>query len=144
MKRSLVVEQHVAADPARVYAAWTSAAGLAAWWWPQIPDTTYVVDARVGGSYDIRSQAAGIGVRGEFVRLDEPHEIGMTWHWMNDGVSAVDEMVWVHFIGVDLGTLVRVTHELAEIAGDGADQRQGWSDVLVRLAETAQQAKERR
>jgi uncharacterized protein YndB with AHSA1/START domain len=31
MNRTLVVEQFVAADPARVYAAWTSADQLAKW-----------------------------------------------------------------------------------------------------------------
>jgi hypothetical protein len=65
---TLQVEQVVGADPAR-WAAWTSADSLRAWWWPQLPDTTYDVEARVGGGYRIWSERAAIGVRGEFERV---------------------------------------------------------------------------
>jgi uncharacterized protein YndB with AHSA1/START domain len=135
MNRSLVVEQHVAAEPARVYAAWVSAEALETWWWPQIPDTTYDVDARVGGTYRIWSQQAGIGVQGEFLALDEPHEIGMTWEWLTEGEESVREQVWVRFTPVEGGTTVTVTHQLHEISGSGESQRQGWDYVLARLAE---------
>ena len=119
--------------PAR-YAAWTSADRLAAWWWPQLADATYDVDARVGGSYRIESKDAGFGVRGEFLRLDEPHEIGMTWEWMTEGESAVVEQVWIRFEAMDGGTLVRVTHQLGEVVDTDEPQRQGWESVLGRLA----------
>ena len=137
MGARLVLEQPVPADPSRVYAAWTSADGLALWWWPHIPDTIYEVDARVGGRYEIRSHAAGIGARGKFLELNVPHLIRMTWNWMNDGVSVVEEEVRVAFAPAPDGTLVTLTHELSPIAGDGEDLRQGWHDVLARLAETA-------
>jgi uncharacterized protein YndB with AHSA1/START domain len=137
MNRTLVVEQFVAADPARVYAAWTSADRLAEWWWPQLPDTTYDVDPRVGGTYRIESKEAGFGVRGEFLRLDEPHEIGMTWEWLTEGESEVSERVWVRFEAVEGGTMVRVTHELDEIVDTDEPQRQGWDSVLGRLAQHA-------
>jgi uncharacterized protein YndB with AHSA1/START domain len=136
VNRSLVVEQLVPAEPARVCAAWLSAEGLATWWWPHLTDTVYEVDARVGGAYLIQSDSAGIGVRGEFLLLDEPHEIGMTWEWLTDGEGAVREQVWVRFESVDGGTLVRVTHELAPTVQSDEDQRQGWEHVLSRLAET--------
>ena len=137
MGATVVLEQPVPAEPDRVYAAWTSADGLARWWWPHIRDTTYEVDARVGGSYDIRSEAAGIGVRGEFLELDEARLIRMTWNWMDDGVSQVEERVRVGFAATPDGTLVTLTHELSPLSGDGGDLRQGWHDVLARLAETA-------
>jgi len=135
MGAKLVVDQAVAADPARVYAAWTSAEDLARWWWPHIPDTTYEVDARVGGRYQIRSSSAGIGAGGEFLELDEPRLIRMTWSWMDDGVSQVEEQVRVGFAPIPDGTLVTLIHELSPLAGDGEDLRQGWDDVLARLAE---------
>jgi uncharacterized protein YndB with AHSA1/START domain len=136
MNRSLVVEQFVPANPREVYAAWTSAVALATWWWPQIPDTTYDVDARVGGAYRIWSQEQGIGVRGEFLRLDEPHEIGMTWEWLTEGEESVLEQVWVRFTPADGGTTVSVTHRLHETVESDESQRQGWEYVLGRLAET--------
>jgi uncharacterized protein YndB with AHSA1/START domain len=72
MPRPLVVEQHVPAPPERVYAAWMSAENLAQWWWPHIPDTVYEIDARVGGKYEIRSDAVGIGAQGEYLELNPP------------------------------------------------------------------------
>ena len=136
MGATLVLDQPVAAEPAQVYAAWASANGLSRWWWPHIPDTTYNVDARVGGRYEIRSAAAGIGVRGEFLELDLPHSMRITWNWMNDGVSGVEEHVTVDFTPTREGTLVALTHQLADSAGDGDDLRQGWHNVLARLAGT--------
>lgn len=136
MGATVVLEQPVPAEPSRVYAAWTSADGLARWWWPHIPDTIYEVDARVGGRYEIRSDSAGIGARGEFLELDEPRLIRMTWNWMNDGVSEEEE-VRVAFAPTPDGTLVTLIHQLSPIAGDGEDLRQGWHDVLARLAEAA-------
>ena len=137
MGATLVLDQPVAAEPAQVYAAWVSAGALSRWWWPHIPDTAYNVDARIGGRYEIRSEAAGIGVRGEFLELDEPHRIRITWNWMDDGISEVEEQVRVDFGPTPDGTLVTLTHELADTSGDGDDLRQGWHDVLARLAGTA-------
>jgi len=139
MGATLVLDQAVAAEPAQVYAPWVSADGLARWWWPHIPDTTYDVDARLGGRYEIRSEAAGIGVRGEFLELDEPNRIRISWNWMDDGISEVEEQVRVDFTSTSDGTLVTVTHQLADSAGDGDDLRQGWHDVLARLAATARE-----
>lgn len=133
MNPVLIVEQHVASDPASVYAAWTSADRLAAWWWPQLSDTTYAVDATVGGHYRIESKGAGIGVRGEYLRLNPPHEIAMTWEWLTDGEADPPEQVSVRFEAVDGGTLVRVTHEPATPEAT-TTYREGWESVLDRLA----------
>ena len=130
----LLVTGEVRADPSTTFAAFTSAAALARWWWPHIPDTTYAVDARVGGAYEIRSQAAGIGVRGELLELDEPHFIQMTWIWLDGAEEGPTEEVRVGFTERGDGTLVTVEHSLAPASGDGSDLRQGWESVLGRLA----------
>ena len=118
----------------QVFDAFTQADLLAQWWWPHIADTTYALDARTGGAYEIRSQMAGIGVRGQFVALQPPSHIRLTWNWLNDGVSEVEEAVDLHFEPADNGTALTLTHYLSPQAGDGASLRQGWSDVLGRLA----------
>ncbi len=59
----------------------------------------------------------------------------MTWNWENDGVSEVRETVSVLFDANETGTLVRVVHQVDDIAGDPESQRQGWESVLGRLAE---------
>jgi uncharacterized protein YndB with AHSA1/START domain len=128
-----VVEQHVPADAAAVYAAWTDADRLARWWWPHLPDTRYVLDAREGGGYLIETDAAGIGIRGEFVELDPPRLIRFTWTWLNRGVPVVEEPVSVTFQPQRDGTLVTVTHELADLPDHAENIRIGWEDVLGRL-----------
>ena len=134
MPDTIRVEQHVAAPPEAVFDAWLTADALARWWWPHIPDTTYAIDARPGGAYAIRSAAAGIGVEGEVVAIDRPQELQLTWRWLNDGIAQVEEPVVVAFAAEDDGTLVVVTHELDDLAGEGDGIRQGWESVLGRLA----------
>lgn len=129
----VVLTHHVPAPLAAVYAAWTSAELLATWWWPHLPDTTYQIDARIGGSYRIRSEAAGIGARGRFTELDEPHRIGMTWIWETGEELSPADTVTVDFGEQDGGTLVTVTHVVVTPGADTSGLRQGWSDVLARL-----------
>ena len=87
----LVVTQHVVAPVGQVWSAWTSAEGWARWWWPQWEDTEYVVDARPGGPYSARSAQGGTGVEGEFVTLEAPRRLEMTWRW--DGEAAEDRVI---------------------------------------------------
>ncbi len=134
MDATIVVERPITAIPARLYAAFLDADELARWWWPHLPDATYRVDPRIGGSYEIRSEAVGIGVMGEYQELEPDRRILMTWHWLDEGVPQAPEVVAVEFVPQDDGrTVVVVTHELAEPARDGDDIRRGWEDVLDRL-----------
>jgi uncharacterized protein YndB with AHSA1/START domain len=125
----------VPAAPERAFDAWLTADELAAWWWPHIRDTTYTIDARPGGSYAIRSAAAGIGVEGEVVSIDRPRALRLTWRWLDDGVAQVEEPVTVAFEADGDGTRVVVAHALDELAAEGDGIRQGWESVLERLAE---------
>jgi uncharacterized protein YndB with AHSA1/START domain len=133
MDDRVVVEQHVPAEPAVVYDAWTDAATLARWWWPHMPDTRYEVEGRVGGTYLIQSDEVGIGIRGEFVELVPPRRIRFTWNWLNRGVPVVEEPVTVELEPAGDGTLVTVTHELADLPDHAENIRIGWVDVLGRL-----------
>ena len=129
------IEQVVAAAPQRVWSAWTTPEGLAAWWWRHLPDTAYVVDARRGGQYRISSVQAGFSVRGTFQRVDEPRELVFSWVWRTGSEEEPEDRVTVGF--ADLGndtTRVVVGHQMSS-GGSGGDYRQGWSDVLARLGE---------
>jgi uncharacterized protein YndB with AHSA1/START domain len=128
----ITMTQEVAAPPDRVFEAWVDPERLASWWWPHLPDTTYDLDARVGGGYVIRSRSAGIGVHGIFEVLEPPDRLELTWVWEDDGLDGPAERVTVEFRGTDHGTLVTVRHT-TEAAG-AAGFRQGWTDVLERLA----------
>ena len=137
MDRTVVVERRVDRPRQEVFAEWTTAESLARWWWPHIPDTTYRIDARAGGSYAIRSAAAGIGVEGDVVEIDEPHRLSLTWRWLNEGAPEPEEPVELTFAEDGDGTLVTVRHELDEASDQGDGIRQGWESVLDRLAGVA-------
>ena len=135
MNPPVVLTQRVPAPPATVFAHWTKAELLATWWWPQWPDTTYEVEARVGGAYRIRSDGAGFGAHGIFTELDEPHRIAMTWVWETGDETSPEDTVSVDFAEHDGGTLVTVTHVVVAAGEDTSGLRQGWIDVLARLAQ---------
>lgn len=133
MSNELVITQHVPAPPQEVYAAWLTPQGLARWWWVNIGDTTYEVDGREGGDYVVRSESAGIGVRGTFTTLTEPTLIEFTWIWLDGEVAGPQEFVRVDLAPQDGGTLVTVTHQVAQ--ADGVESyRQGWEHVLGNLS----------
>ena len=127
----ITMSQVVHAPPEQVYAAWLDPDQLATWWWPQIPDTTYELDAVVGGGYRIRSEAAGMGVHGTVVALEEPHRIELTWVWEDGDEHGLEERVVVHLAAHGHGTELTVRHWTESEGAD--DFRQGWTDCLERL-----------
>jgi uncharacterized protein YndB with AHSA1/START domain len=137
--RTLVLERHVPARSASVYAAWTEVDLLARWWWPMLPDTEYVVDARVGGLYRMASNTAGFGVHGQFTTVDPARRLVMTWCWEDGADRGPIEIVTVDFVTNDVadppGTTVTVTHPCSDI--DNLEQ--GWTHVLDRLVAFADQ-----
>lgn len=133
MTQTLVVTQQVPTEPGTAYTAWLTPQALATWWWVGMPDTTYEVDGRVGGSYRIVSEQAAIGVEGRYLTLRPPELIEMTWIWLDAGQPGPEEHVRVEFAPSGDGTLVTVTHTVAP-DGDVGAYRQGWEYVLGNLA----------
>jgi uncharacterized protein YndB with AHSA1/START domain len=135
MLTTITISRTVPALPERAYAAWIEPEQLATWWWPHLPDTTYEVDARPGGSYRIDSPTAGIRVEGTFTEVEPARRLVYTWLWSSGGDGDVPEdVVEVTFEPDGAGTtIVTVRHTSVEdIAQGGAEQ--GWNDVMNRLA----------
>jgi len=130
---TITIARTVAATPERVFAAWTDAEQLAAWWWPQLAGTTYDVDARPGGHYRIASPAIGATVTGTYTEVDPPRRLVFTWVWDDgDPEDVVEDTVVVTFEPEDAGTRVTVEHtSVAHVPDGGAEQ--GWNDVMDRL-----------
>lgn len=144
MTQSLTLEQQVPAPVSQVWDAWTTPEGLATWWWPHLPDTTYSVDLRPGGAYRIESPSVGIGVTGEYVVLDRPRRIHMTWTWLG-GSENHTEHVRVDFTETAADTtLVRVRHDVAGGQEAADSYRTGWIDVLARLGQVPRPAAQAR
>jgi uncharacterized protein YndB with AHSA1/START domain len=138
---TITIARTVAATPERVFAAWTDAEQLAAWWWPQLGGTTYDVDARLGGRFRIHSSGIGATVTGVYTEVEPPRRLVFTWSWEDEGEpeAVVEDTVVVTFEPDDGGTLVTVAHtSVAHVPEGGAEQ--GWNDVMDRLVRVWQVA----
>lgn len=131
----LTMQRTFAADRSAVWRAWTTAEGLATWWWAHLPGTTYAVDARVGGGYRIEATAAGFGVTGEFLEVVAPERLVLSWSWLDDGVPGPVERVELTFTEVAGSTRLDLVHTGPWTTPQPAeDYRVGWTQTLDGLA----------
>lgn len=134
MNPPLTIERVVLASPERVWTAWTTADGLARWWWTFLEGTTFAVDARVGGTYRIDSPNAGIGVHGTYLSIEAPSQFTATWVWVDDGIDGALEHISVSFDEDPGGTKLTIVHEGPWTTCEPMDAyEQGWLDTLSRL-----------
>ncbi len=136
---TITISRTVPAPPERVFGAWTDAGQLDAWWWPQLADTTYDVDARPGGRFRIASPVIGATVTGVYTEVDPPRTLAFTWCWQDDDEpeAVVEDTVVVTFEAEGDGTSVTVAHtSTAHVPEGGAEQ--GWNDVMDRLVGVGQ------
>lgn len=135
---TITVVRTVPVPAERAFAAWTDTEQLAQWWWPQWPDTTYVVDATPGGTYRIQTKAVGVGISGTYTTVERPTTLAMTWMWENGGVAESDmpDQITVSFTPLGSGSTTEVT-AIHEFAGDkgGGQLEMGWNHVMDRLPE---------
>jgi uncharacterized protein YndB with AHSA1/START domain len=130
----LVIERHVAALPARVWALWTTTDGLAQWWWNFLPGTTYEVDLRIGGNYRIENPNAGFGVRGTFQVVEHERRLVATWVWLDATVEGAVEHLEVRFEPDGAGTSLTIVHDGPWTTPEpAAAYAQGWGDTLTQL-----------
>lgn len=129
------IDAFVTASADAVWELWTTAAGLAQWWWPMFDDARYELDAREGGTYRMQTSTGGLAVQGTYLAFEEGRRLEQTWLWLGGDESArqYQQVVTVDFTELDDGTLIRVAQTTAL---DEADEiRQGWQDALTRLEE---------
>lgn len=133
----LVVSRTIRAPRAAVWAAFTTEAGLATWWWSGWPDTTYDVDLRLGGRYRIEAPSVGIAVSGSYLVIEAPRRLQMSWCWEDDGEPGPSERVEIVFEEIGASTALRVRHEGPWTSpGPSANYELGWNDVLDVLEST--------
>ena len=128
---TIEVRRRLPASPHRVWQAFTDPAQFVAWFWPPRLEAIGDLDVRVGGLWRIASEVAGMGVSGEFERVDEPVRLAFTWRW--DGDSARTLVT----VGLSEdpagGTALTVLHGDFATDDGAADHVQGWNDCLDRL-----------
>ncbi|NNE11109.1 MAG: SRPBCC domain-containing protein [Ilumatobacter sp.] len=121
-----VVELTVEIDapPAAVYDLWTTADGLCAWW-----GVAASVDVRVGGSIEVDIDGEHVMI-GEFLELDPPHRLAMTFGWRDGELPPGASTVEVTFDPrAGGGTTVTLRH--AGLPVDFVDSHvRGWAHFL--------------
>ena len=81
--------RRIKARPTIVFDAFSTAAGLTAWWGPEdLPVIAAQADVRVGGTFRVRFPSSDGRVHectGEFLEIQKPERIVMTWRWAEGG-----------------------------------------------------------
>ena len=131
------VEQRVGGSPEAVFAYFVEPEKHRRW-----HGTDVEIDPRVGGSYRI-SYAPGVWVSGEYVAIEPPDRLVMTWGFESEiplprgltQVPAGSSTVEFRFAPDGDGTIIRVRHLglPSRVAQDA--HTLGWDTYLPRLAE---------
>ena len=114
----------------RVWAAFTGADALAAWFWPERLGPTVTVDVRVGGQFRIAATAAGFAVSGTYREVMPPTRLVMTWRW--DGEDS-DSLVTIDLTAHGQTTDLELRHEQLPSDESRDQHAHGWHDCLDRL-----------
>ncbi|MFF1632826.1 SRPBCC domain-containing protein [Leifsonia sp. NPDC058248] len=126
------ISRTLAADRERVWRAFTEPNEFVSWFWPPRFQSTAELDARVGGSWRLVSEVAGMGLSGVFAAVDEPERLVFTWRW--DGEDE-ETLVTVTLTPAAGGTVLTVVHERFADDAEADSHLQGWSDCLDRLTD---------
>jgi uncharacterized protein YndB with AHSA1/START domain len=132
--------RRIAARPAIVFDAVTTAEGIRSWWGPgDGPAISAVADPRVGGSFHVRFRTAD-GLEhecaGEFLEIEKPERVVMSWRWLAGGtpeergrVSRVE----IRLRAIDTGTELTLVH--ARLSSDDSvrGHQAGWDRALEKL-----------
>ncbi len=138
--KSLTLVRRIAARPSIVFAAMTTAEGVAAWFGPDdLPVIHAEMDARVGGAYRVSFRTLDGLVHeacGEFLEVVPHRRIVMSWSWASGGVP--EEQGRLSRIEITLapiadGTELTFTH--ADLWDEASEQSHtwGWTGALDKL-----------
>ena len=127
----LRIRRVLPAPPDRVWRALTDPAALAEWFWPRASyGTVAETDPRPGGKYRIDAPKAGIAASGEYVTVEPPHRLVMTWRWADE---PQETLVTIELEEAPEGTALTLLHERFDGVEARDGHERGWSDCLDRL-----------
>lgn len=148
--REMTLRQDVAADPALVWAFWTSPERLRTWWAPDYFTVSGCdLDLRPGGVIEIELQE-GDGTRhratGTFERIARPHRLSFTLGPLDPNG---DVLLRAHYTvrlrstpgGTALFLHSRIIDSAAEASALVAGMRPGWQQALAKLARAVERAR---
>jgi uncharacterized protein YndB with AHSA1/START domain len=131
------IEQPLSCTPEEAYDAWMDPATLVQWfcpdpgWHASIPEW----DARIGGAFNVvmSDGKASVPHTGEFLVLDRPRRLVMTW--ISEFTANEASRVTLEFLPANEGTLLRLTHEGLPHSQATREHEEGWAAILRLLAE---------
>lgn len=117
----------IRATPERVFDFLITVEGLTAWMGERA-----TIDPRVGGTFQV--DIAGSPVRGEYVQVDRPHTVAVSWGFAgNDDLPPGASLVTFRLSPSSFGTRVDLVHSgLPDLGVPG--HAYGWAHFLPRLA----------
>lgn len=134
---SMTLVRCIPARPSIVFEALASPEGIRGWWGPDAgPVTIAESDVRVGGRYRVRFRKLDGNeheVRGEFLVVDPPRRLSMSWHWQgneNEGDSSELELI---LRPIPEGTELTLTHSGLHDAAAHDSHSRGWNGSLDKL-----------
>lgn len=129
------LERIIAADPARVYAAWTEPAVLDRWFCPN-PDLPLRVtaDVVIGGRFRVDMGEGAYVAEGTYTELDPPRVVAFTWRWATDPAGTASH-VRVELAAEGTSTRLVLVHSGLTDEADAVGHQEGWELELGRLAQ---------
>lgn len=137
---SLTLVRRIAARPQIVFEAVTTAEGIRHWWGPDAGPVLHAdTEVRVGGRFRVRFRmldGSEHECTGEFLELDPPRRVVMSWQWTAGG--AAEESGAVSQIEIDLrpigvGTELTFTHARLRTEASRSSHERGWTGALDKL-----------
>jgi len=138
---TLNLTRFIRAPREKVFDAFTTDTGLAAWMGPRGMHVSKAsADAREGGEWLVQ-MAARDGSRhdvgGQFRLLERPQRLAYTWQWQgaDNPMSQMQTLVEVELLERDGGTELRMTHGGFPAAAARDGHNRGWTSTLNRLSD---------
>ena len=137
---SLILVRRIRARPSIVFDLLSTAEGMAAWWGPDdLPVLTAEADVRVGGCFRVRfrtSDGEEHECAGEFLEVEPPVRIAMSWRWTFGGdpeeQGAVSRLE-LSLRPTDTGSELTLVHAGLRNPASRAGHARGWNGALDKL-----------
>ncbi len=132
--------RRIAARPSTVFDALTTPEGMASWWCPDDgPVLSAASDPKVGGRFRVRFRKVNGSEHecaGEFLEIEEPRRIVMSYEWTSGGVPEERERVSrveLRLRLIDTGTELTVIHAGLYNEASARNHSAGWAAALDKL-----------
>ncbi|HWA30628.1 MAG TPA: SRPBCC domain-containing protein [Rhizomicrobium sp.] len=134
---SLTIVRRIKARPSLVFAAMTTAEGIAHWWGPD--DGPVIVaqsDPRVGGHFRVRFRmldGSEHESHGTFLEVIPDRRFSMTWRWAGGVEDPGESRIDVVLRAISEGTEVTFTHSLLDNDENRRTHEEGWTGSFRKL-----------